>query len=251
MADAVSPGEPPLVSVITPAYREGARIFESLNLLRSSLDRLGLLHEIILVSDGSDDHTVAEASRHADVRVLHYERQRGKGYAIRHGIAHASGDLIAFIDSDMELHPDGIGRLVQLVLDGADAAIGSKRHPESKVSYPLFRRIQSRTYQRLVRALFGLDLTDTQTGLKAFRADVIHQVAESLTSDGFAFDLELLVRLNQVGAKIVEGPVELDYAFDTTTGVRAVLDVLRDTFQIYRRHGGRRGARAAARQGPA
>ena len=230
------PGTPPLVSVITPAYREGARIFESLSLLRTSLDGLGLRHEIILVSDGSDDHTVAEASRHADVRVLHYPQQRGKGYAIRHGIEHANGELIAFIDSDMELHPDGIGRLVELVLDGADAAIGSKRHPESKVFYPLFRRVQSRAYQRLVRLLFGLDLTDTQTGLKAFRATSLRKVAGTLTSDGFAFDLELLVRLQEVGAVIVEGPVELDYAFETTTGVRAVLDVLRDTVRIYRGH---------------
>jgi glycosyltransferase involved in cell wall biosynthesis len=227
---------PPLVSVITPAYREGARIFESLSLLRRSLDGLGLRHEIILVSDGSDDHTVDEASRHPDVRVLHYQQQRGKGYAIRHGISHAAGDVIAFIDSDMELHPDGIGRLVELVLAGADAAIGSKRHPESKVFYPLFRRIQSRAYQRLVRALFGLELTDTQTGLKAFRASVLREVAGTLTSDGFAFDLELLVGLQEAGATIVEGPVELDYAFNTTTGVRAVLDVLGDTIRIYRQH---------------
>ena len=227
---------PPLVSVITPAYREGARIFESLSLLRTSLDGLGLRHEIILVSDGSDDQTVEEASRHADVMVLHYPTQRGKGYAIRHGIAHASGDIIAFIDSDMELHPDGIGRLVELVMDGADAAIGSKRHPESKVLYPLFRRVQSWTYQRLVRLLFGLDLTDTQTGLKAFRAEALHEVTDSLTSDGFALDLELLVSLHEHGATIVEGPVELDYAFETTTGIGAVVDVLRDTFRIYRRH---------------
>ena len=229
-------GTPPLVSVITPAYREGARIFESLTLLRTSLDALGLRHEIILVSDGSDDHTVEEASRHADVRVLHYPQQRGKGFAIRHGIEHAQGDIIAFIDSDMELHPDGIGRLVELVLDGADAAIGSKRHPESRVFYPLFRRMQSRAYQGLVRVLFGLQLTDTQTGLKAFRAESLRKVASTLTSDGFAFDLELLVGLKEVDAVIVEGPVELDYAFDTTTGVRAVLDVLGDTFRIYRSH---------------
>ncbi|HUP85255.1 MAG TPA: glycosyltransferase [Acidimicrobiales bacterium] len=236
MTEGGGSGTPPLVSVITPAYREGARIFESLSLLRSSLDGLALRNEIILVSDGSDDQTVDEASRHADVRVLHYPEQRGKGYAIRHGITHAKGDVIAFIDSDMELHPDGIGRLVELVLAGADAAIGSKRHPESKVSYPLFRRIQSRAYQRLVRALFGLELTDTQTGLKAFRASVLREVAASLASDGFAFDLELLVGLKEAGATIVEGPVELDYAFDTTTSLRAVIDVLADTLRIYRRH---------------
>jgi hypothetical protein len=72
--------------------------------------------------------------------------------------------------------------------------------------------------------------------LKAFRASVLREVAGTLTSDGFAFDLELLVGLQEAGATIVEGPVELDYAFNTTTGVRAVLDVLGDTIRIYRQH---------------
>ncbi|MGI8792431.1 MAG: glycosyltransferase family 2 protein [Acidimicrobiales bacterium] len=224
-----------LLSVVTPAYREGHRIYESLNLLRSSLEALDRPYEIIVVSDGSPDNTVAEAERHDDIRVLVYEQQRGKGYAIRYGVDNAKGDVIAFIDSDMELHPDGIGGLVAKVEAGADVAVGSKRDPASSVEYPFFRRLQSRIYQQLIHHLFRLDLSDTQTGLKAFRADLLREVAPELSSNGFAFDLELLVALNDRGAVIVEGPVDLDYSFETTTGAKAVLDVLRDTWTIYRR----------------
>ncbi len=225
----------PKVSVITPAYREGRHIYESLGLLERELATLDRTYEVILVSDGSDDDTVSEAARRPEVKVLEYPAQRGKGYALRHGLEHAEGDIIVFIDSDMELHPSGIRALVELVEAGADAAIGSKRHPASEVQYPPFRRLQSAVYQRIVRALFALNVTDTQTGLKAFRADMLRRVALPLASNGYAFDLELLVALNDAGARIEEGPVTLDYAFETTTGARAVLDVLGDTYRIWRR----------------
>lgn len=227
--------EGPKVSVITPAYREGRHIYRSLGVLEDELATLDRTYEIILVSDGSDDDTVSEATRRSDVRVLEYPTQRGKGYALRHGLEHAEGEVVVFIDSDMELHPSGIRALVELVEAGADAAIGSKRHPASQVQYPPFRRLQSAVYQRIVRALFSLDVTDTQTGLKAFRADMLRRVALPLSSNGYAFDLELLVALNDAGARIEEGPVTLDYAFETTTGAGAVVDVLRDTYRIWRR----------------
>lgn len=226
-----------LVSVVTPAYKEGHRIYESLKVLLASLHSLQRRFEVLVVSDGNTDNTADEAERHPEVHVLHYEQQRGKGYALRHGVAHAHGDVIVFIDSDMELHPDGIPGLVARIESGADVAIGSKRDPASKVEYPLFRRVQSRVYQQIIRMLFRLDVSDTQTGLKAFRGDLLREVAPSLQSDGFAFDLELLVALNDRGAQIVEGPVSLDYAFQTTTSLRSVIDVLGDTIRIYRRRG--------------
>lgn len=135
----------------------------------------------------------------------------------------------------MELHPEGIGRLVTSVRAGADVAIGSKRHVESQVQYPIPRRIQSLAYQLLVRILFRLNVSDTQTGLKVFRGDLLRAVAPTVTSDGFAFDLELLVALHDAGATIVDGPVRLDYSFETTTGISSTIQVLRDTIQLFLR----------------
>lgn len=233
----------PHLSVITPAYREGPRIYQSLRVLLTSLEGLGRSFEVLVVSDGNEDETVSEANRHSDVRVIHYARQRGKGYALRHGVEHSSGEIVVFIDADMELHPDGIAGLVERIEAGADVAVGSKRDPQSNVDYPFLRRVQSRVYQQLIRVLFRLDVSDTQTGLKAFRGPLLREVAPKLRSDGFAFDLELLVALNDRGATIVEGPVTLDYSFETTTGVGAVVDVLRDTGRIFlrRRRARRRG----------
>jgi glycosyltransferase involved in cell wall biosynthesis len=179
--------------------------------------------------------------------VLEYPDHRGKGYAVRYGARQTVGDVVVFIDADMELHPDGIGQLVAMVQEGADVAVGSKFHPESRVNYPVFRRAQSRAYQLLVRALFDLDVTDTQTGLKAFRGELLRRVLPSVVSDGFGYDLELLVALHDEGARIVEGPVQLDYAFSTTTSARAAADVLRDTVRLYaRRRREKRGRHAAA-----
>lgn len=225
-----------LLSVLVPAYREAATIFANLQLLQDSLTEFGRPFEIIVVSDGSDDDTHLEAARHESIKVLHYEQQRGKGFALRHGITHCDGDVIAFIDADMELHPAGLRHLVELIEEGADVAIGSKRHPESVVHYPFLRRLQSAAYQKLIHLLFDLQLTDTQTGLKAFRADFLNEVLPHLISDGFALDLELLVEINNRGGVIIEGPIQLDYAFESTTSLRSVVNVLADTLRIYRKH---------------
>lgn len=224
-----------LLSVIVPAYGEGHSIYESLRQLISSLDALHRRYEVIVVSDGNTDDTVKEAMRLESqaVKVVHYEPNRGKGYALRHGISVASGGLIAFIDADMELHPSGIGHLIELLAESdADVIVGTKTHPDSLVHYPLFRRFQSGVYRWIVRSLFRLNVSDTQTGLKVFRRAALDEVLPFLQSDGFAFDLELLVLVNDAGFSVHEGPVQLDYQFATTTGARAVVDVLRDTGRI-------------------
>ncbi|HEV3311153.1 MAG TPA: glycosyltransferase [Chloroflexota bacterium] len=241
---AISPSAS-LVSVIVPAYRERGRIASSLELLMSEMSGLGAPFEVILVSDGNTDGTQVEAGTvEGPITVIHYPENRGKGYAIRRGLAESRGSRVVFIDADMELHPRGIARLLALLDAGADVAIGSKRHPESRVHYPWPRRVQSGVYQRLVRRLFGLNVTDTQTGIKAFRGSLVREVAPSLTNDGFAFDLELLVQLASVGAVIAEGPVVLEFQFRSTTGVHAAVDVLRETLRLWH---GRRHMSAAAR----
>jgi hypothetical protein len=219
---------------LVSAYREQGRITASLSMLSDELAALGFPYEIIVVSDGNTDGTEAEArSTPGPVTVIHYPTNRGKGYAIRRGLAETKGDRVVFIDADMELHPQGIGTLLTLLDVGADVAIGSKRHPDSRVHYPMPRRIQSWAYQALVRRLFGLNVTDTQTGIKAFRGDLIRAVAPNLTNEGFSFDLELLVTLTEQGATIAEGPVMLNYRFASTTGVGAAVDVLRETMRLW------------------
>ncbi len=227
------------LSVVVPAYREGRRIFGNLTRLVGELDKLGVTYEIVVVSDGNTDTTVNEARRVQSpaVKVFHYPMNIGKGFALSCGVDQSVGELVTFIDADMELDPANIRGFINLMeTTGCDAVIGSKRHPKSEVSYPRFRRIQSAVYQILVRALFNLNVRDTQTGLKLFRRQVLEEVVPLLAIKRFAFDLELLVVARQLGYRnICEAPISLQYQFESTVNLRAAWNVLWDTAAIFYR----------------
>jgi glycosyltransferase involved in cell wall biosynthesis len=161
----------------------------------------------------------------------------GKGFALSCGVDQSVGELVTFIDADMELDPANISGFIALMDNsGCDAVIGSKRHPESKVAYPAFRRLQSAAYQLLVRVLFNLDVRDTQTGLKLFRRQVLKEALPLLAIKRFAFDLELLVVTRLIGyRKICEAPINLDYQFSSTVNLRSAFWVLWDTAAIFYR----------------
>jgi glycosyltransferase involved in cell wall biosynthesis len=227
------------LSVIVPAYREGPRIYGNLKRLLGELDQLGMDYEVILVSDGNSDETELEARRVASPRlkVLAYAVNMGKGYALAHGVRQSSGDLVTFIDADMELHPRDIKPFIQIMKGGNyDIVIGSKRHEQSHVSYPWFRRLQSLVYQLLIRVLFSLDVSDTQTGHKLLRREVVADVVPLLAVKRFAFDLELLVVARKLGyRKIAEAPIELNFQFQSTVSPRSVFQILWDTAAIFYR----------------
>src|SRR5207302_2291898 len=114
--------------------------------------------------------------------------------ALRHGVRESLGELVTFIDADMELDPAAIKSFIAVMQTSqCDVVVGSKRHPDSKVTYPPFRRFQSWAYQLLIRVLFDLNVRDTQTGLKLFRRQVLMDAVPLLAVKRFAFDLELLV----------------------------------------------------------
>src|SRR5438132_9479147 len=143
---------PPKVqlSVVVPAYKEGKRIYDNLIRLLDELDKLNATYEVVVVSDGNTDATVREARRvkSPKVRVFHYPMNVGKGFALSLGVDQSVGDLVTFIDADMELDPANIAVFIDTMRSsGCDAVIGSKRHPQSEVAYPRFRRIQSAVYQ--------------------------------------------------------------------------------------------------------
>lgn len=225
------------LSVIVPAYMEGKRIASNIVKLTEALDQLGTEYEVIVVSDGSTDDTYKQAMSAAGprVKVFGYAPNMGKGFALRYGFERSTGDPVTFIDADMELHPKEIGIFVKLMeIYGCDVVVGSKRHPQSEVSYPPLRRFQSWVYQVLIRVLFKLRLSDTQTGLKLFRREVLEAVLPCMLVNRWAYDLELFVLARQKGYQsFIEAPVVVDYQFSSTTGVRAVLQVLRDTFRVY------------------
>jgi glycosyltransferase involved in cell wall biosynthesis len=230
----------PLLSVVTPVYNGAAFIAENVAVIREELGSAHVPYELIVVSDGSADETVARVAdaAHPDVRILHYDRNIGKGYAVKLGLLAARGRFVGFIDSDLDLHPaELVSFLDAMERNSLDAAIGSKRHPASQVDYPRRRRLYSWLYQQLIRLLFQLDVADTQVGIKLFRRDLVEAVVPHLLVKRYAFDLELLAVARDMGfGRIAEQPVRLQYSFGAT-GIAplAIAQALLDTAAIFYR----------------
>src|SRR3989344_7675783 len=174
-----------LLSVIVPAYKKAGTIARDLKDINVALEE-GLKdydYEIICVVDGNLDNTVKEAKKTKlpKLRVLDYEANRGKGYAVRYGIARSRGDLISFLDAGMEISPKSLMMLMaHMEWYNADVIVGSKRHPVARVNYPLSRHILSIGYHLGSKILFGLPLTDTQSGIKVFKRKVLEKILPRL-----------------------------------------------------------------------
>ncbi len=231
----------PEISVILPAFNESAVIIGSIQRVASALNDKD--YEIVVVDDGSADDTAAKASQVAAenprVQVVRYEPNHGKGYALKQGFAHATGKLIAFLDADADLHPSQLLTLWNVLEQKrVDVVIGSKRHRDSKLKYPVARRVISWGYFSMAHFLFGLPVHDTQTGIKLFRREVLEQVFPNLQIEGFAFDLELLVAIHLYGYSIVEAPVVLNFGrvdARPLTLLRASAEVAFDTLRVFYR----------------
>ncbi len=230
------------MSVIVPAYRQEKTIVKDLQRIESVLKQIRLLYEIICVVDGNVDQTYAKAKKLASktIKVVGYLTNRGKGHAVRYGMKSAKGDYVAFIDAGMELDPNGLSMILEhLEWYKADIVVGSKRHPASKVHYPLIRRITSWVYQMLVRVLFGISVTDTQVGLKIFRKEVLQKTLPRLLVKQYAFDVEMLAVAHHLGfKKIFEAPVEIKYNFKDLTHastLRSIYYMLWDTLAVFYR----------------
>ncbi|MBU1031783.1 glycosyltransferase, partial [Patescibacteria group bacterium] len=211
-----------LITIIVPCYKQEQTIVKDLLRIKKVLDKLRYPAELICVVDGKIDKTFERASKFAkkyeNVKVIGYETNRGKGYAVRFGMAESSGDIIGFIDAGMDLNPNGLSMLLEhFEWYDADIIVGSKRHPVSKVDYPWQRRILSMGYQFLVWLLFGLKIRDTQVGMKFFRRRILEKVLPRLLVKRFAFDVEMLAVANYLGYKrIFDAPIDIKLHFGGT-----------------------------------
>lgn len=231
-----------MLSIVMPAYNEAHSIAENVCETVETMRELGLDFEIVVVDDGSLDgtHTAAiDALRVWPdvVRIVRCRRNQGKGNALICGTSYSKGDYVAFLDADMDLHPEQLENFFTIMnASGADAVIGSKFHPESRVDYPRLRRIYSFFYYMLVRSLFGLPVRDTQTGIKLFKRGVLERVLPRVLVKRFAFDLELLANAHHFGYRVVEAPVEVNFTrVCSRLRLPAVWNVFLDTLAIFYR----------------
>lgn len=231
-----------LLSVIVPAYRQGDTIKKDLE----NIDKVLLSglrdydYEIICVVDGQVDNTLEEAKKVklARVKVVGYKENKGKGYAVRYGMVRSKGDLVSFLDAGMEISPASIMMLMaHMEWYKAHVIVGSKRHPVSRVNYPLLRHILSVGYHLGIKVLFGVPLTDTQSGIKIFKRKVLEKVLPRLLVKRYAMDIEMLAVARHLGFKrIYEAPIEV--VFDRGTSRIAwptIFRMLLDTLAVFYR----------------
>ena len=236
------------LSIVMPAYNEEALIYNSIMQTLSIVEQFAPDLEIIAVNDGSKDKTKQEIERAirddakqphpvvpgmrvsgTRIKLVTSNKNRGKGNAIISGISQAEGDYIAFVDADLELNPAQLeGYLKKMQESGSDVVIGC----------PFVRKVISLGYYMMLLVLFHLNVRDTQTGLKVFKAEAVKPVAHLVRTSGFAYDIELLVAVHRRGFKIEQMPVKVVYVRDKNTrriGMSDIVKAFRDTWAIFYR----------------
>lgn len=230
------------LSVVMPVFNLGPTIAANIATVAAALDEGGIDYELVPVDDGSADDSAAEiakaaAARPDRVHPAYVAKNAGKGNALKVGFRASTGSFVLLLDGDLDLSPRQIPVFFDsLVKNGSDIVVGSKRHPDSEVQYPWHRRLASGVYFGLVHLLVGLPITDTQTGMKLFRRQVLGDALDRMLVKTYAFDLELLSIAYGRGAKISEAPVVLH--FGSKFGAlrpRVVRAVLHDTFAVFYR----------------
>lgn len=234
-----------LLSLVVPAYKQEKTIIKDVENLNKVLSSLSCEYEILVVEDGMLDGTAKKLSsiksKIKSLKILGYPKNQGKGFAVKYGMLHAKGDIIGFIDAGMDLDPSEISIALDLMdWNKADIIVGSKLHPESKVNYPLWRKILTWGYRTLTHLMFGFSVRDTQVGLKFFRKKVAHDVFSRIIIKRFAFDVEVLTVAYKLGYKrIYESPIKLNFSgvssISAKTFWRAVFWMLWDTAAVYYR----------------
>ncbi|MEO8581108.1 MAG: glycosyltransferase [Patescibacteria group bacterium] len=232
------------LSLIVPAFRQEKTIVKNIKQLLNVLDTIRYDYELIIVIDGKVDESlkILKKAKLGKTTIVSYKQNRGKAFAIRMGMNRAKGDYVMFIDSGLEIDPNGISMLLEhMEWYDADVIVGSKRHPASHVNYTWQRKILSYGYYYFVRLFFGLNVRDTQAGIKIFKKSVLEKILHRLVEKRFAGDLEMLVVARQVGSRrIFEAPIKLNYEFSTLTSAatyRSIFFIIVDTLAIfYRAH---------------
>ncbi len=233
------------VSVIIPAYNKEQNFEKYLQILHQQLEKIPYDYEVVIVNDGSNDQTLKKALNYIQnnattkFRILSYPLNVGKGFALCYGFTQTSGDPIVFFDADLDLHPRQIHLLLEYLIQyDADIVVGSRRHPDTQSNYPWLRRHLSRIYQLIIRLLFGLNIRDTQLGLKIFRRQVLETIIPRLTIKQWVFDVEVLIAAYQNGfTKIKEAPIVLTYQkFNSTVNIGTIFNICKDTLAIFYRY---------------
>lgn len=229
------------ITAIIPVFNDRASLETA---LVTSIELLGAItprFEIIVAEDGSTDGSaelVREFSaKDARVRLLHSDTRLGRGKALNRAIIRANGEIVCYYDVDLATNMQHIKELVSAVQAGADISTGSRLLPASDTVRTGGREIASRSYNFLVRLLLGSRIYDHQCGFKGFRRDRILPLLDTIRSDHWFWDTEILVRAQRMGYTVSEFPVHWRAGKGTTVRLKDVFSmgssILRLWWQVH------------------
>ncbi len=201
------PTETALLSVVIPAYNDEngiAALIERVLAVQSHLRTLGIGLELLVVDDGSMDHTAEITATYDEVRLLRHNPNRGYGAALKTGFCAAEGDLLAFLDADGTYPPESLPVLCQEILDGADVAVGSRRSGAAS-EMPTVRRIGNFIWSNLVSALANQKVNDPASGMRVFRRTTLNRLYP--LPDGLNFTPVMSTRAAHENLTVVEVPM--------------------------------------------
>ena len=206
------------LSIIIPLYNEEKRLQKSLKCLKKFLSKKKKNKvETIFVSDGSTDDTnklinlfISKNKKFYKFKFIFYQKNIGKGYAIKQGIMKASYDWQLICDADMSVNPNqfNIWYNKNRIIDKNKAYFGSRRHKKSNVKSSIIRRFLGYFFIIFIRILFFIKLKDSQCGFKVFHKSYALKVFRKISSFRFAFDIELIIILTKLKINIIELPLK-------------------------------------------
>lgn len=225
-----------LVSIIVPAYQESERVGDSIRKILDHIKRENVNAELIVIDDGSKDETTQVAKKHCaefpelQTKVIRYDQNRGKGFAVKTGLLEAQGDVALFSDADLSTPIEEITKLVKPIQDGKyDLTFGSRALDRSLIGtrQPWRREQGGKVFNVVVRTLTGMPFWDTQCGFKAFNMLKFRPLLDVMQIDRFGFDVEFLYVAHLHGLKLKEIPVRWN------DDIRTKVSVFRDSLRMF------------------
>jgi glycosyltransferase involved in cell wall biosynthesis len=201
-----------IISIIIPSFNVENTIFMVIENISKIMNESKIIYEILAINDGSDDRTLEvlhdSKKLNSKLKIISYNKNKGKGYAIKQGVLKSNGDIVLFIDGDLDITLQSILDFIK-ELDDYDLVIGSKLHLKSEIESTFSRQCLSRIFNFVVRVFTGLKIKDTQVGLKAGDGTILRKIFQLMTINGFAFDVEMLTISSIMNLKIKEMPVKI------------------------------------------